>query len=482
MCNVTGRTFATFDGTEFKYDICNHLIARDTLDQKWNIILRKNCSSGNFICTKELEIKDKVSPHTLILYPTLTVNLDGYDFTVTQLQNSNQGKKTSFVISKVGSDNLLYVSHLHGIWVIFDKFGDVKLGVSASYLNQVDGLCGYFNDVKTDDKRTPTGTIAPSTEEFGNSWSLNKVIDENCEPHACPKALQDEAWKMCNLVKHDVFSQSCAGAVDSVKFISRCLETACDCLLAAGNGSTIVSTSITKECKCSMLKNYAIECMSADESVHLDTWRSVHGCEASCPIPFVHKDCYRRKCETTCDTIQSNECTIVPGTCFSGCYCPEGKVKKGNTCVPISECRDCVCDGFGKSQYLTYDRQNFTFDGNCTYLLSRDLVVQNTHTFQVYVTIGPCENSTEVKAATCTQSLHLIYGTHVIHLQKTKSGKLDAIIDGLKVTKLPYNEKWIVIKELGQELNIILPESQVELSSRFETMSFSVSKNKFNFK
>lgn len=37
VCNITGRTFNTFDGTEFKYDICNHLLARDIVSQKWTI-------------------------------------------------------------------------------------------------------------------------------------------------------------------------------------------------------------------------------------------------------------------------------------------------------------------------------------------------------------------------------------------------------------------------------------------------------------
>lgn len=37
VCNITGRTFNTFDGTEFKYDICNHVLARDLLYEKWDI-------------------------------------------------------------------------------------------------------------------------------------------------------------------------------------------------------------------------------------------------------------------------------------------------------------------------------------------------------------------------------------------------------------------------------------------------------------
>jgi von Willebrand factor len=78
VCNVTGRTFRTFDTTEFKFDICSHLLARDVNDEKWNVIMRKSCSSGNNICSKELEIKDKVSKYTLILYSSMNVNLDGH--------------------------------------------------------------------------------------------------------------------------------------------------------------------------------------------------------------------------------------------------------------------------------------------------------------------------------------------------------------------------------------------------------------------
>lgn len=36
-CNITGRTFHTFDGTEFKYDICNHILARDLENDNWDI-------------------------------------------------------------------------------------------------------------------------------------------------------------------------------------------------------------------------------------------------------------------------------------------------------------------------------------------------------------------------------------------------------------------------------------------------------------
>lgn len=399
-----------------------------------------------------------------------------YSFTVQQLQNSN--RKMSFTVSKNG-DNLLYVSHAHGIWITFDQYGDVKLGISSQYVNQVDGLCGFFNNDKTDDKRKPEGKIAASTVEFGDSWSVSQNSQEDCEPHVCPKVLQDAAWTMCNLAKDDIF-KSCHAAVDPTRFISKCLETACDCLLTAKNGSSTAPQKdlemFAKTCKCSMLKNYVVECMAADETVHLETWRSVQSCEASCPAPFVHHDCYRRKCETTCNNLQSAECSTVPGTCFSGCYCPSGTIRKDSTCIPISECRDCVCDGFGKSQYLTYDRKNFTFDGNCTYLLTRDITLKNVHTFQVHATVGACDTKTLSTAkATCTQAFHLVYGSHIVHIQKSSTNNLEVIVDGVKLKTLPYNQNWLKIAEQGKTLSILLPESQVELISQFETMTFSVS-------
>lgn len=384
----------------------------------------------------------------------------------------------SFVVSKNG-DSLLYVSHTHGIWLSIDSYGDVKVGVGALYVNQVDGLCGFFNNNKTDDKRTPTGEIASSTVEFGNSWSLNQMKPEECEPQVCPTKLQNAAIKMCNLVKDDTFSL-CSTAVNPEQFISACWETACDCLLAATNGSTVldpVDLEIhIKQCKCAMLKNYVQDCMAADENVHLETWRSVYSCESTCPPPFVHLDCYRRQCEVTCNSLQTAECSNVAGTCFSGCFCPSGMVKKEGTCVPISECRDCVCDGFGKSQYLTFDRKNFTFDGNCTYLLTRDISLKDVHTFEVFATIGPCNNKTiSFKQATCTQALHITYGTHIVHIQKDENKNLEIIVDGFKLPSLSYTQNWMKITQQGKSLNILLPESQVELITMFEAMSFSVS-------
>lgn len=446
----------------------------------FSFAVSKNCTSGNYICSKELTINDKQADIIITLYTDFSLSLDGYKFTVDQLQKSTHPKMSAFVLNKVGN-TIVFVSNVHGFWVTFDEFGDVKIGVCSKYSTKVDGLCGYFNGISSDDKRLPSGEKALSTVDFGDGWFVSQDKQHYCEPRACPKELQDQAWTMCNTITHDSF-KSCSKAVNKDRFISKCLETACECLMASTELQSYGATSEgpLQQCKCSMLQNYVVDCLAADESVILDTWRSVHECEMNCVPPLIHKDCYRRRCEPSCDNIQTNECNYLPGSCFSGCYCPEGKVRKGDDCVPVTDCRDCVCDGFGKSQYLTYDRNNFTFDGNCTYLLTRDAMLKNVHTFQVYTTLGPCGVDSihkKLNSGSCTQSLHILYGSHIVHLQRDeKTNSITTIVDGLVVKTLPLQKQWIDISvQSGREIKINLPESQVEVKALFDDMSFSIS-------
>lgn len=446
----------------------------------------KDCSLGSFICNKELVIRNRLDNTTIRLFPNLTLHVDDFAFTVAQLQRSSNQKLKSFTVSKVGN-TLIFVSHTHSFWVIFDDTADVKIGLSANLVTKVDGLCGYFNTNPIDDKRFPNGQQAASTVEFGDAWFVGKGANnssEVCEPHACPKDLQDIAWNMCNTVKHDSF-KTCSRSVNVDRFISQCMESTCECLMASQvtNKKVVADSKEAKQCKCVALQDFATNCLANDETLHLDTWRSVHECKAECPVGLIHRDCYRRRCEPTCDSTQTDneDCPTLPGTCFPGCYCPEGTVRKGTDCVPLTACRNCVCDGFGESQYLTYDRRNFTFDGNCTYLLSRDLQVKDVHTFQVYATLGACDNKSlnkskiAPKKSSCTQALHILYGPHIVHLQKKPYNVIKVLVDGIEATNLPLSKDWISITaNPGQDIKIQLPKSHVDLSAAFADMSFAI--------
>lgn len=428
------------------------------------------------MCKKEIIIKDKENAYAIRLFTDLTLTLDDYQFTVDQLQKSTSNKLRTFVVSKVGN-TLVFVSHTHSFWVRFDELGDVKIGVASKYASVVDGLCGYFNNNPNDDKRLPNGEQTLSTIDFGDAWLLDKDSKQKCEPQACSQEWQETALQMCNKAKDESFAR-CASAINVDHFISKCLETACECLKGESLTNTGDVDKMKDACSCSILQNFVSACLAADETIYLDSWRSIHNCYKECPQPLVYKDCYRRRCEPSCTLLAGDDCPQLPGTCFSGCYCPEGSVRKGDQCLSPSECKDCVCNGYGQSQYLTYDKQNFTFNGNCTYLLTRDTLLPDVHTFQVYVTLGMCEQKSARTSSksTCSKSLHILYGPHIVHIQRNelKPETLDVLIDGA-LAPLPYESAWIVVsKRHGNGININFIKSLVELDAQFDDLSFSI--------
>lgn len=104
ICNVTGRTFNTFDGTEFKYDICNHVIGRDIENEEWLVSLKKNCSG---ICSRDLVIMH--STDEIIIRSDLSIRYNNYEYNVEQIKNLG-AQNRGFSISQLGN-TLLFVSN-----------------------------------------------------------------------------------------------------------------------------------------------------------------------------------------------------------------------------------------------------------------------------------------------------------------------------------------------------------------------------------
>lgn len=422
-------------------------------------------------CKKELEIVDKTAEMLIKFNQDLKVDVNGYKYTVEQLQKSPLA--TTFVVSRIG-DTIVFVSHVHGFWVKFNNFGDVEIGVSQKHSFAVDGLCGYFNGFPEDDKRLPDGEPAKSSMEFGDSWKMRDRSLEECEPHVCPKQIQEQAWEMCNSVRHESFG-ACGRSVDIEKFVSRCIETACECLKESwAERSTKTKTSLPpapKKCKCAILQKFATDCMAADDTVHLDMWRSIHGCEIACAEPFVHKDCYRRRCEFSCENMDLDSCPYLPGQCFSGCYCPDGMVRKGQTCVVAAqECRTCVCDNTGRTEFSTYDEKSFTFDGNCTYLMTRDVVVPGKPDFQIYASFDQCHPSSK-KGSTkldrsCAKKLFIVSGQNLVKVSLIDDYNLQLWMAGKNVNNFPVIEQWVKVdRDSSDVLTITLMGSSVQISN-----------------
>lgn len=462
VCNITGRTFNTFDNMEYKYDVCNHILARDMYSNDWYVTLEKQCDSRGQVCTRVLVVT--LDEHVIMFYPDLHVDIDMYSFTASQIARLGN-RFGSFKLSRTG-DRIVLVSHRYGFWVIWDSGANVKIGIAAKLSGRVDGLCGYFDGNAANDRQIPDGTQARSTVQFGKSWAMEDTPE--CEPHVCPRKIQEQAWTMCNSARSPMLLDACSTVLDLDRFVSRCVETACSCL--RGNSSY-------EDCRCHLLTSFVSECEAAAPKADLSDWRTIHDCPTSCPPPFVQRDCFRNKCETTCDNLHELEpCPPMQGLCIPGCFCPDGLVRRNDECVPPVQCRDCVCDGLSNSRFIGFDRRDFSFAGNCTYLLSRNIAEniakdQNeAHDYQILVFNENCATGT------CTKAITLLYKKHAVQIKRIEqSRELRIYIDDSQITEFPYNRTWISLDRTSTgDISLLLPSIQLELVAFQQNFAFTL--------
>ncbi|XP_043682227.1 hemocytin isoform X2 [Vespula pensylvanica] len=460
ICNVTGRTFNTFDDLEYKYDVCNHILAREMYENKWYITLEKECDKYGIQCSRNLVIF--IDGEIIVLYSDMHMDINDYTFTSNQVGYIGEKFKL-FKVSRIGDTIYLICKH-YGFWVMWNADTNVKIGINKKLHSQVDGLCGYFDGYTLNDKQMPNGRQSKSTIEFGNSWVMEGA--SQCESQVCPHDIQAQGWTICNTIK-DRSLAVCSGVVDLEKFLSRCLETTCTCLR---------SNSTYDNCRCRTLTTFVTECQANDQDIDLSTWRNIYDCPDNCLAPFVHRDCFRNKCERSCNDLQeADPCPIMEGVCFSGCFCPEGTVRNGDDCVVTTECRDCICEGFGNSKFISFDRKNFTFQGNCTYILSRDVIDKTNsrhknHTYQVLVSNSICDTGI------CTEAIIVLYEAHVIQIERTPVIKMFEVhIDNTKVERLPYETHWLKLEETpGKDMKLLIPAIQLEIISMQSNFAFTV--------
>lgn len=104
--------------------------------------------------------------------------------------------------------------------------------------------------------------------------------------------------------------------------------------------------------------------------------------DKECSPGEIYQDCFRSKCEKRCDTLHDESLCPEDGSCIAGCFCAPGLVRKGEKCVRPERCHNCVCEGYGDPHYTTFDRLNYTFNGECSFVAARDKDPRGQHKFQ----------------------------------------------------------------------------------------------------
>ncbi|XP_059045233.1 hemocytin [Achroia grisella] len=465
FCNITGRTFTTFDGVEYKYDVCFHILARDNRFDAWTVLVRKKCRLEG--CQNYLIVHQ--DDQLIMVKPNLMIEYDNYEYTVEQTSKICF-QKNSFDVDRLGN-GLSIKSRKYNITVLYSRDGDIKIGVSKKYMGAVDGLCGAFDGSQKNERRLPDGQLATSVDEFGRAWAKPGLPADACKTAVIAQEKQKRAWDLCHVITKEPLSK-CGKVLNLDKWRSICLEKICECADLVVNGTKRTD----EECRCLLIEQMVAECLAADKNLDVTEWRMQMDCPADCPPPLVHNDCYRKRCEPTCSSVGAagRSCPVEDGQCFPGCYCPEGKLRKGDQCVLPTDCLDCSCKGVGTpASYTTFEGDEFPFLSNCTYLASRDRNETGLYKYQVYATNGPCEDKADV---TCTKIVHILYADHILQVTKdNNTNKLQLTIDKTAQFKFPLKKDWVTATQInGQDITLLLTEAHVEVSVLYSKMEFTV--------
>lgn len=124
---------------------------------------------------------------------------------------------------------------------------------------------------------------------------------------------------------------------------------------------------------------------------------------------------------------------------------------------------------------MTYDENNFTINGNCVYVMSRDILTdgETDHKFQVLVTNAPC---TDKPNKNCVGKVTILYQGHKIHiLMDHLRNKLKMIVDSERIDDFSEISDWAKVRETAtKHIKILLTDLQVEVSIYFPSLGVSV--------
>ncbi|XP_064423157.1 mucin-5AC-like [Latimeria chalumnae] len=167
-------------------------------------------------------------------------------------------------------------------------------------------------------------------------------------------------------------------------------------------------------------------------------------------------------------TVEHEKCPTVKSiTCENG-Y-PPRKVYDPSGCCYKYEC-ECICSGWGGPHYITFDGTYYTFQGNCTYVLVKQ-IIRKFDNFRIYIDNYYCDAR---DGLSCPRSIMVYYLSNEVLLRHE-------IINGKTSNKIFFNKKMIIpafqhdgIHIYNTGINMIVEVPELEAIISFSGISFTI--------
>ncbi|XP_077978948.1 SCO-spondin-like [Glandiceps talaboti] len=326
-CSIIGDPhIITFDNTYYKFQgNCDYTLVEDIDSGKIKIIgeFGQCGSSGAVTCLRSIIVY--VGNTNVQILADQKIKVNTVDATLPFRNGDITVKRATSIFLLLESPGLKVTIDIDGMRAY------IKL--NPSYVNKVQGLCGTFDYIQSNDFETRDGDISDFT--FANSYKVRgECADVGIPPfQPCMINAQNALYAVekCDLITSSTFD-ACHGLVDPERFYDICEFDVCGC-------------NDANQCLCNAIAAYAREC--AISKVVVD-WRNADAvsniCKPECLGGQVYSEC-SSVCSNTCAQLSSTE-DCDDSECLAGCNCPANSVldDSGN-CVPPSE---CTCTYLGK--------------------------------------------------------------------------------------------------------------------------------------
>ncbi|XP_068457641.1 mucin-5AC-like [Clinocottus analis] len=475
VCTTWGQYhWKTFDGHFFQLaSSCNHVLAYQCKNSYENFNIQMRRTTVDDVAT----ISD------------IIIVLEG---TVVKLSKSSvivNDKTVSlphvlFGVSVMGTVSGVIVEAKMGIKVMWNLDDSMDIEVDKTFQNQTCGLCGNYDGIANDFWKDRSEL---SVTDYADIYKVNEPT-ESCEELVVNPVLSCGDKQSCDQIFSRASFSSCQDRLDVEAFSKACMADMC-------NKKNDIDSFL-----CKTISEFSRQCTHAGGTP--GQWRNNTFCYMECPYNMEYKES-GTACADSCSTPQASQ------TCHShlteGCQCPAGTVLddiSSTGCVAVDKCpclhnnkiyksgesysytcRSCVCQrgqwacteencpGMcsveGGAHINTFDGKDYTFHGDCSYVLAKQSDDKNTVLVDL-VKCGLDNRMTCLRAVT----LSLYYTSVVIKIQATGEVYVNSILSQLPlftpdVSAFRPSSFYIVLRpKIGLQVMVQLsPVMQVFISA-----------------
>uniref|UniRef100_A0A8D0C705 MUC5A protein n=1 Tax=Salvator merianae TaxID=96440 RepID=A0A8D0C705_SALMN len=394
-CSTWGKFhFQTFDHVKFDFPgTCPYIFASHCKGniQDFNIQITRHIENGSSIY--------------------FTATIDGVHLDVKESGITVDGKTVHLPFSLKSvllEDTFPYfrVSSSLGLTLKWNWGDTLLLDLEDTYKGKTCGLCGNYDGDDKNDFLHHGNHLLPW--QFGNIHKVEyptekcpdvlgedrKNQDSGRHQDSCKRRYKSKCKKTLSLFGN------CSKVVNKDDYLAICIKDMCNCSEKSSHSDLVAS------CVCSTLNQYSRDCVL--KGGNPGKWRTKELCGQKCPNNLKYKECGNPCTDTCFNPERSKMCKAL---CNDGCFCPEGTVLddiSDKQCIPTASCsctfqgkvytagdtysvpcQNCTCIGGqwsclslpcpgncnieGGFHITTFDKKEFSFHGNCHYLLAKDI-------------------------------------------------------------------------------------------------------------